>query len=142
MNNETAKRFNATLKNAVKTKSVADAYTTYGGVRDLMNVINNMASNVSAKGGRGHQAATKLNSFFDKADKLNKIDELNKVADILDAAGAKQKATALKDFTKTLSEYGSNFGGDAVEEASRIKELNAVFNSAEKLAKGGLASRR
>jgi hypothetical protein len=142
MYNETAKRFNATLKNAVKTKSVADAYTTYVGVRELMNFINNMASNVSAKGGRGHQAATKLNSFFDKADKLNKIDELNKVADILDAAGAKQKATALKDFTKTLSEYGSNFGGDAVEEASRIKELNAVFNSAQKLAKGGLASRR
>lgn len=142
MYNETAKRFNATLKNAVKTKSVADAYTTYGGVRDLMNVINNMASNVSAKGGRGHQAATKLNSFFDKADKLNKIDELNKVANILDAAGTKQKAQTLKDFTKTLSNYGSNFGGDAVEEASRIKELNAVFNAAEKLAKGGLATRR
>ena len=142
MYNETAKRFNTTLKNAVETKSVADAYTAYGGVRDLMSVINNMASNVSVKGGRGHQAATKLNSFFDKADKLNKIDELNKVANILDAAGAKQKATALKDFTKTLSEYGSNFGGDAVEEASRIKELNAVFNAAEKLAKGGLATRR
>lgn len=142
MYNETAKRFNATLKNAVKTKSVADAYTAYGGVRDLMSVINNMASNVSVKGGRGHQSATKLNSFFDKADKLSKIDELNKVADILDAAGAKQKAQTLRSFTKTLSNYGSNFGGDAVEEAGRIKELNAVFNAAEKLAKGGLASRR
>jgi len=142
MYNETAKRFNATLKNAVKTKSVADAYTAYGGVRDLMSVINNMASNVSVKGGRGHQSATKLNSFFDKADKLSKIDELNKVADILDAAGAKQKAQALRNFTKTLSDYGSNFGGDAVEEAGRMKELNAVFNAAEKMAKGGLASRR
>lgn len=142
MYNETAKRFNATLKNAVKTKSVADAYTAYGGVRDLMSVINNMASNVSVKGGRGHQAATKLNSFFDKADKLSKIDELNKVADILDIAGAKQKAQTLRNFTKTLSEYGSNFGGDAVEEAARMKELGAVFNAAEKLAKGGLASRR
>jgi hypothetical protein len=142
MYNETAKRFNATLKNAVKTKSVTDAYTAYGGVRDLMSVINNMASNVSVKGGRGHQAATKLNSFFDKADKLSKIDELNKVADILDTAGAKQKAQTLRSFTKTLSNYGSNFGGDAVEEAGRIKELNAVFNAAEKLAKGGLAIRR
>ena len=142
MYNETAKRFNATLKNAVKTKSVTDAYTAYGGVRDLMSVINNMASNVSVKGGRGHQAATKLNSFFDKADKLSKIDELNKVANILDTAGAKQKAQTLRSFTKTLSNYGSNFGGDAVEEAGRIKELNAVFNAAEKLAKGGLASRR
>ena len=142
MYNESAKRFNATLKNAVKTKNVADAYTAYGGVRDLMSVINNMASNVSVKGGRGHQAATKLNSFFDKADKLNKIDELNKVANILDTAGAKQKAQALKDFTKTLSNYESGMSGDAVEEASRIKELNAVFNSAQKLAKGGLASRR
>lgn len=136
MYNETAKRFEATLKNAVNNKSVADAYTTYGGVRDLMSVINNMASNVSVKGGRGHQAATKLNSLSDKAK------EINKVANILDAAGAKQKAQTLRDFTKALSNYGSNFGGDAYEEAGRIKELNAVFNAAEKLAKGGLASRR
>ena len=136
MYNETAKRFEATLKNAVKNKSVADAYTTYGGVRDLMSVINNMSSNVSVKGGRGHQSATKLNSLYDK------VDELNKVAGVLDAAGAKQKAQTLRDFTKTLSNYGSNFGGDAVEEAARMKELSAVFNAAEKLAKGGLATRR
>jgi anaerobic ribonucleoside-triphosphate reductase len=136
MYNESAKLFGETLKNAVKTKNVADAYTAYGGVRDLMKIINNMASNVSVKGGRGHQAATKLNSFYNKAD------EINKVADILDAAGAKQKAKALKDFTNALSDYGSGMSGDAVEEASRIKELNAVFNSAQKLAKGGLASRR
>lgn len=138
MYNESVKRFDTTLDNAIKTKSVADAYATYGGVRDLMSVINNMALNVSVKGGRGQQSATKLNSFYNS----NKLDKLNAVAKILDAAGAKQKATALKDFTKTLFNYGSAASGDAVEEASRMKELGAVFNAAEKLAKGGLASRR
>lgn len=137
--NETAKTLDKVVKNAIKNNSVADAYVAYGGIRDLMKQIESMSTNVSVKGGRGHQSAAKLNTI---AGDNKKMAEYVKIADILDQSGAKQKAETLRSFIKSLTDYGSSYGGEAIEEVTRIPQLKSVFKSSEKLAKGGFVAKR
>jgi len=136
---ETAKTLDRVVKSAIKNNSVTDAYTAYGGIRDLMKQIESMSGNVSVKGGRGHQVAATLNNIAGDADKMK---QYIKIADILDQNGAKQKAETLREFIKSLNSYGSSYGGRAAEEVERIPKLKSVFDSANKLAKGGFVSKR
>ena len=104
-----------------------------------MKQIESMSGNVSVKGGRGHQVAATLNNIAGDADKMK---QYIKIADILDQNGAKQKAETLREFIKSLNSYGSSYGGRAAEEVERIPKLKSVFDSANKLAKGGFVSKR
>ena len=135
--NQQLKTMSKNIEKTLKSKDVKDAYSTYQSIRDTMNMLNAMTSNISVKGGRGHQQAAKLNSFEDKYRS-----QFNKIADVLENGGAKQKADALRNFNESLSKYESSYGTTATEETSRIKNLQGVFDAAEKLAKGGFVSKR
>jgi hypothetical protein len=132
---EATKQTEKFMDNAVNSSSGKEAYFAYNSIRDLMQKYASMGANVQTKGGIGQQYATKMNTFSDKYEKINKI------ANILESSGAKQRAETLKSFAELLQRY-NDIGGDAAEEAARVKDLNAVFEFVPKLAKGGLASRR
>jgi hypothetical protein len=132
---EATKQTEKFMDNAVNSSSGKEAYFAYNSIRDLMQKYASMGANVQTKGGIGQQYATKMNTFSDKYEKINKI------ANILESSGAKQRAETLKSFAELLQRY-NDIGGDAAEEAARVKDLTAVFDFVPKLAKGGLASRR
>jgi hypothetical protein len=132
---EAAKQTKNVVDDAVSSSSGKEAYFAYNSIRDLMQKYASMGANVQTKGGIGQQYAAKMNTFSDMYPKINKI------ANILESSGAKQRAETLKSFAELLQRY-NDIGGDAAEEAARVKDLNAVFEFVPKLAKGGLASRR
>jgi len=132
---EAAKQTKNVIDDAVKSSSGKEAYFAYNSIRDLMQKYASMGANVQTKGGIGQQYAAKMNTFSDR------YPDIKKIAKILESSGAKQRAETLKSFADLLQKY-NDIGGSAVEEAARVKDLNAVFNFVPKLAKGGLAIRR
>lgn len=132
---EAAKQTKNVIDDAVKSSSGKEAYFAYNSIRDLMQKYASMGANIQTKGGIGQQYAAKMNKFSDR------YPDINKIAKILESSGAKQRADTLKSFADLLQKY-NDIGGSAMEEAARVKDLNALFEFVPKLAKGGLATRR
>ena len=127
-----------------------EAHVAYNNIRDAAGLIRNMSRNVQPYGGRGQQASVRMEELIGGTEPY---DKMTKLADVLEKAGSKQKATALRRFARRVEVYNKSDkqlgdmddvlkNEDATIQDQRKKRLNKVFDASEKLAKGGFVSKR